>query len=127
MVKKALEDSGIKFSGILYSETGDQATVSLQFGPVAQKKSPPAYATQQLKLILNDFFQGIGQKISMTNASFTSPEHNVYRSVVFKFSSKYKPVVWRDLLMKFSGLEIKSITYTPSTKQWDYEGAIYVL
>ncbi len=126
-IKKALEDSGVKFGGIIYSDTGEQATVSLQFGPVAEKKSPPAYSNAQLRLIINDFFQGIGQRVSMTNSSFTSPEHNVYRSIVFKFSSKYKPVVWRDLLMKFSGLEIKSITYTPSTKQWDYEGAIYVL
>ena len=126
-VKKALEDSGVKFGGIIYSDNGEQATASLPFGPIGEKKSPPAYSSAQLKLVLNDFFQSIGQPVSLQDTSFTSPEQNIYRSVAFKFSSMYKPSVWRDLLMKFSGLEIKSITYTPSTKQWDYEGAIYVL
>lgn len=126
-IKKAFEKTGYKFAGISYSDNGDQATAAISYGSIPQKSSPPAYSSSNLKLVLNDFFQSIGQSVSLSDSTYTSPEKTVYRLVNFKFSSAYKPTVWRDLLMKFSGLEIKNITYTPSTKMWEYEGAIYVL
>ena len=36
-------------------------------------------------------------------------------------------MVWKDLLTKFSGLEIIMIKYNKDGEKWDYEGAIYAL
>ena len=72
-------------------------------------------------------FQAIGQEISLTSFSYTSPRNNIYRSVKFSFDSMQNPSVWNDLLTKFSGLEIKNIKYTPSNETWEYEGIIYAL
>ena len=80
-----------------------------------------------LKNVLNNMFQAIGQEISLTSFSYTSPRNNIYRSVKFSFDSMQNPSVWNDLLTKFSGLKINMIKYNPDTGVWEYEGAIYAL
>jgi len=79
----------------------------------------------ELRETLNNLFQSIGQSVSLSDGSFTSPEKNIYRFIGFKFSSRYNPLVWSDLLIKFSGLDIKMINYDGEI--WTYEGAIYAL
>ena len=126
-IKKALEESDVPFGGVSYDDRGEVARASISYGAIETIKSPPVYMARDLKLMLVDFFQAIGQNVVLGDASLTSAEKNVYKSVTFKFSSKYKPSVWKELLTNFSGLEIKKIMYSPDTKLWDYEGAIYVL
>lgn len=124
---KALNDSGLNFSGRTFSDAGDTLSVALPISNVKQVSSPPMRSVTELKNIINDRFQEIGIQIVLGNATVTSPTGKVYPSVTFKFSSTYNPSTWVDLLTKFSGLEIKNINYTPTTQIWDYEGAIYAL
>ncbi len=124
-VDKALEESGIVFSGKAYSDNGSSVTVTVPLYPIAQIASPPMMGDIDLKNHINDLFQSIGQGIALSNGSFTSPQKKIYKFINFRFSSRYNPLVWNDLLTKFSGLEIKNIKYTPTNETWDYEGIIY--
>lgn len=126
-IEKALDMSGISFSGRSISDDGNNLIASVPLDKIDQISSPPLRNDIDLKNILNNLFQSIGQPVSLTSFSFTSPEQNVYRSVKFKFTSTHNPSIWNDLLIKFSGLEITMIRYNTSNKTWEYEGAIYVL
>ncbi len=126
-IDKALSLSGINFSGKSISDDGNTVVVSVPFNKIDIISSPPQYMGVDLKNVLNNMFQAIGQDISLQSFSYTSPRKNVYRSIKFQFRSLQNPSVWNDLLIKFSGLEINSIKYDVNTKQWHYEGAIYVL
>lgn len=124
---EALDKSGIKFSGKNFSDDGNKVTISVELDGIDIVNSTPAYNSAQLKMTLNDLFQSINQQVALAETNMTSEQSNVYRSVQFRFSSVNNPVVWRDLLTKFSGLEVKMIKYTKDENKWDYEGAIYVL
>ena len=124
---EALDKSGIKFSGKNFSDDGNKVTISVELDGIDTVNSTPAYNSAQLKMTLNDLFQSINQQVALAETNMTSEQSNVYRSVQFRFSSVNNPVVWRDLLTKFSGLEVKMIKYTKDENKWDYEGAIYVL
>ncbi len=126
-IDKALTKSGINFSGKSVSDDGNTMMVSVPFNKIDIISSPPQYMGVDLKNVLNNMFQAIGQDISLQSFSYTSPRKNVYRSIKFRFKSLQNPSVWNDLLIKFSGLEINNIKYDVNTKQWHYEGAIYVL
>lgn len=122
---KALDDSGIVFSGRAYSDAGNSVAVTVPLNPIDKISSPPMMDATNLKNHINDLFQSFGQPISLSNSSYTSPQKKVYKSVRFGFSSRYNPLVWKDLLINFSGLEINNIKYSPSGEVWNYEGAIY--
>lgn len=126
-IQKALEESGVPFSSISYSDTGQQVSASVAFGKITNKASPPEKNSIDLKKDLNNLFQSLGLTISLSDQSFTSPDKNVYKSVAFRFSSTQNPVIWQKILMNFSGLVINNITYNPKEKIWNYEGAIYAL
>jgi len=126
-IDKALDMSGLNFSSRSVSSDGGQLMASLPMRNVSEINSPPKSNTTDLINTLNDLFQSLGQRISLNTASYTSPQKNVYRSVTFSFSSTHDPLTWSDILMKFSGLEIKTIRYDINTKIWQYEGAIYAL
>ena len=101
--------------------------VSVPYDKVDIISYPPQYMGVDLKNVLNNMFQAIGQNIILQSFSYTSPRKNVYRSVKFQFDSLQNPEVWNELLTKFSGLEINNIKYDVNLKKWHYEGAIYVL
>lgn len=126
-IDKALNDSGIVFSARSVSDDGNSLIVSVPLGTIPQLSSPPLKNDVDLKNTLNNMFQAIGMPVSLSNFSFVSPENNVYKSVKFSFSSTYNPLVWNDLLTKFSGLEITMIQYIIGSDTWVYEGAIYAL
>ena len=126
-IDKALNRSGINFSGKSISDDGNTMMVSVPLNKVNIISSPPQYMDVDLKNVLNNMFQSIGQNISLQSFSYTSPRNNVYRSIQFSFTSIQNPTVWHDLLIKFSGLQINNIKYDVNSKQWQYEGAIYVL
>ena len=122
---KALDDSGIIFSGKAYSDSGNSVSVTMPLNPINKISSPPMMNITELRNYINDLFQSFGQPISMSNSNYTSPQKKVYQFINFRFSSRYNPLVWNDLLIKFSGLEVKNINYSPSGEKWDYEGTIY--
>lgn len=124
---KALNDSGLVFSGRSFSDNGDTLTVTLPLQSGQPIISPPIKTVIDLKNTLNDTFQTIGLKVVLGGSTATSPRGNIYHLITFKFTSTYNPSTWIDLLTKFSGLEIKNIKYIPNTQTWDYEGAIYAL
>lgn len=126
-IDKALNRSGINFSGRSISDDGNTVLVSVPLNEIHQISSPPRYFSVDLMNVINDLFQAIGQNITLSSFSYTSPRNNIYRSVKFNFTSKQNPVVWNDLLTKFSGLEINNIKYDVTSKDWQYEGAIYAL
>lgn len=126
-IDKALDVSGLPFSSRSVSPDGSHLIASLPVKNVSTINSAPNKNTVELTNILNDLFQAMGQKISLRPTSYTSPRKNVYRSIVFSFSSNHDPLTWNDILIRFPGLEIKTIRYNINSKIWQYEGAIYVL
>ena len=125
-MKQAVSRPDLKLSGKIFSDDGNTMVASVVYPTVKVISSAPNRSDAILKNELNELGQALGMKFSMTSASVTSPQHNVYRHVKFKFNSKFKPHVWKDMLTKFSGVEINSIKYKPDSKVWDYEGVIYV-
>jgi hypothetical protein len=126
-VNKALDESSLKFAGRSVAADGNSVAASLSFEGINKVSSPPSMNTVDLRNTLNDLFQALGQKVSLIEDSYKSPENNVYRFLKFKFSSYNNPIVWNDLLTKFSGLSVTSIKYNLRNETWDYEGAIYAL
>ena len=124
---KALNASGLKFSARSIADNGTSVMAALSLGNIDTEMSEPTKTMLDLKINLNEFFQSIDQSVSLSEETYTSPQQNVYRMVKFKFSSNYNPLVWIDLLTKFSALKINLIKYNPDTSVWDYEGAIYAL
>ena len=126
-IDKALETSGVVFSSRSISPTGTNVIVSVPISDVKKLNSPPERNAVDLVNTINDLFQGLQMPITMSNETWTSPQKNVYKSVKFSFTSNHDPQQWADLLMKFSGLKITTIKYDINSRNWHYEGAIYVL
>lgn len=126
-IDKALDASGLAFSSRAVSPDGSHLIASLPVKNISTITSAPNRNVVDLTNTINDLFQAMGQSISLNATSYTSPRNNVYNSLVFNFSSNHDPLIWNDLLIKFPGLEIKTIRYNINSKIWQYEGAIYVL
>lgn len=126
-IKMALDKSQVNFNYRSFSDDGSNIIAGVSYDAVDEIASPPLKTSFELREILNNFFQSIGQNVALQDGSITSEQQNIYRFISFNFSSNYNPKVWRDLLTKFSGLEIKRIDYEPGSESWNYEGAIYAL
>jgi hypothetical protein len=124
---KALEESKVTFSSRSISPDGNNVVVSVPIGKIRTFNSPPERNAVDLVNMLNDLFQALQMPISMRTETWKSPQQHLYTSVAFSFSSNHDPLQWNDLLMKFSGLQIKTIKYDTNNHTWSYEGAIYVL
>ena len=124
---EALDSSGLQFSSRAISDDGNSMSVVAPVGNVPTVSVSPTLKAGDLKITINDLFQAIGQPVALSDYSYTSPQNTIYRSVKFKFTSVNNPMVWKDLLTKFSGLEIIMIKYNKDGEKWDYEGAIYAL
>ena len=128
-MRKALDESGVKFSFRNFADSGNSLAAGVNYTKVDQIASPPTLSLPALRATLNNLFQSIGQKVNLSNGTFkqkiNEKESRSYRYVGFSFSSKYNPLVWNALLTKFSGLDIKVISY--NGEEWKYEGAIYAL
>jgi len=77
--------------------------------------------------IINDLNQALDIKIGYSQGTETSQRGTVYRSLVFTISSNTSPLMWLDLLTKFSGLYITSIKYDVNSGNWTFGGGIYEL
>ncbi len=127
MVTKALDQSGLSFSGRSFSADGNLISATLPLKPIEPIMSPPKKNIMDLQNEINDTFQSIGYPISMSVSSITSDRGTIFRMLQIRISSQYNPLTWIEMLTKYSGLEIKTITYDPNSKTWNYEGVIYVL
>ena len=125
--KKALDDSGLSFSGYSFASDGNSLSATLSLPKAEEQLNPPQKTLVDLQNELNDTFQSIGVKISFSPGSAKSSTGMIYRTLQFSLDSDYDPQTWVELLTKYSGLEVKLITYSPQNKTWHYEGTIYVL
>ena len=126
-IDKALKSADITFASQSISPNGNEVMASLTMPEITVKNSPPKYMLSDLINTLNDLFQGVQLPVSISPQTETSPQQNIYKSVKISFGSKYDPLVWRNLLTKFSGFKINVIQYDIHANSWYYEGAIYAL
>ncbi len=141
-MEEALKSSGLAFSGYSFDPTGNSLSATLPLKAMETLTSPPEKSMTDLRNAINNEFQSMGLQVSLAEESQTikssapaagkGPAAQAARSVTvralkFTFNSPHNPSVWADMLTKYSGLEIRMITYSPVNNTWHYEGAIYVL
>ncbi len=126
-IDKALKNADVTFASRSISPNGNEVMASLAMPKITVKNSPPTYILGDLINTLNDLSQSIQMPFGISPQTTTSPQQNVYKSVKISFSSKHDPLVWRDILTKFSGFTINVIKYDVHANTWYYEGAIYAL
>ncbi len=126
-IEEALKNSGIPFASKRIENDGKVIKVTVALKDINVGKNLPNIDAQQLKATLNDLFQAFNQPVALVDEVYTSNRKRTYKKVKFTFSSVNNPMIWRDLLTKFSGLEINMIKYNKQNEKWDYEGAIYAL
>ncbi len=134
-MEKALNMSKVKLSFHAFAENGTSMSGGINYSDIKTISSPPLKTLTGLRQTLINFFQSIGQDVSLSNGSFTEtypsaanpkrPRKVTYKYVGFHFSSPYNPLIWSKKLINFSGLEIKMINY--DGQNWVYEGIIYAL
>ena len=138
-VDKALNESGVNFAARSVSSDGKTVIASTYY-KVPTIKSPPMYGDLDLKNTLNDLFQSLDVGLTLSDDEEIIREENTedvfrrgeveerkYKIVKFSFSSPQNPLVWMEILTKFSGLQVNLIRYESESGVWYYEGAIYVL
>ena len=141
--ESALQSSGLEFSGYTFDATGSSVSASLPLKPIETLMSAPDKRMVDLRNEINDLFQSLGLQVSLVDEVIKSQQPPTpsgkgpaaakaaapvsVKALKFSFNSEHNPLVWMDLLTKYSGLEVRLITYSPSTNAWHYEGAIYVL
>lgn len=144
----ALKNSGLAFSGYSFDATGDNLSTSLPLELVETLSSPPEKRLIDLRNEINNQFQSLGLKINLSEetirvnpptpaggapmgkgpkAAAKQAPGQTFRALKFTLDSPHNPLTWINLLIKYSGLEIRMVTYSPTTESWHYEGVIYVL
>ncbi len=126
-MEQALDISGVTFTSRVISEDGNTFMVTVPIGEISTLNSPPEYSEKELRDIINDLNQTLDTQISMAKTSWTSPRGALYNIMTFGISSQQDPLTWIELLMKFSGLSVKEITYDVNSGTWTYKGEIYEL
>ena len=138
----AMKNSGLELAGYSFDASGNSMTASLPLKPAETLTSPPEKNMTDLRNAVNNEFQSLGLPISLGEETVKSAAPapaaargpraapaaaEVFRALTFNFNSPHSPLTWMPLLTKYSGLEIRIITYSPDSDVWHYEGAIYVL
>ena len=126
-MEQALDVSGVTFTSRVISEDGNTFMVTVPIGEISTLNSPPEYSEKDLRDIINDLNQTLETQISMSKTSWSSPRGAIYNIMSFGITSQYDPLTWIELLMKFSGLSVKEITYDVNSGTWTYKGEIYEL
>ena len=144
-IETALKTSGLQFSGYSFDATGTSLSASLPLPALEVLASPPEKRIVELRNEINNQFQSLGLPISLAEevvksaapapvgprgkgpaAAKAAPPQS-FRGLKFMITSKHNPLVWMDLLTKYSGLELRLITYSPNGESWHYEGVVYGL
>lgn len=126
-MEQALDVSGVTFTSRVISEDGNTFMVTVPIGEISTLNSPPEYSEKDLRDIINDLNQTLETQISMSKTSWSSARGAIYNIMSFGITSQYDPLTWIELLMKFSGLSVKEITYDVNSGTWTYKGEIYEL
>ena len=126
-MEQALNISGVDFSSRVLSSDGNTVMVTMPIDEVGTLNSPPEYNEIDLTNIINDLNQTLGINIGKTQKTWVSPRGNTYNIMEFKIQSNNDPLNWIELLMRFSGLSVKTITYDINNSSWTYKGEIYEL
>lgn len=133
LAEKAIANSEVKLTGYGYDAGGNSLTGTLDLPPVEIVKSPPQYNLIDLRQTINNEFQmmnlpiTLGEEAIQMESGYPNIPPSTYQRLKFDINSPYDPITWTGLLMKYSGLEINMITYSPDGGTWHYEGDIYVL
>ena len=89
--------------------------------------SPPEFNENDLINTINDINQTLDISILIQPKTWVSPRGTKFRMMEFNITSNNDPLTWIELLMKFSGLTVKVITYDINSGSWTYKGEIYEL
>jgi hypothetical protein len=139
VAEDAFKKAGLQPTDYSFDLSGTGVQVSIPMKAVGALMSPPEKSMVDLRNTLNNEFQMLGIDIALSEETVNQdvapqgrgPQGFVaplsYGLIHFSFTSDYNPLMWIKMLTKYSGLEIRMITYTPSSSAWFYEGAIYVL
>lgn len=126
-MEQALDVSGVTFSSRALSTDGNTMMASLPIEAPQTLNSPPEYTQSELINTINDINQALSIGIALTPKKWTSPRGTQYELMEFSISSNNDPLTWMDLLMKFSGLTINTVTYDINSANWTFKGEIYEL
>ena len=126
-MEQALDVSGVTFSSRALSPEGNTMMASLPIEAPQTLNSPPEYTQSELINTINDINQALSIGIALTPKKWTSPRGTQYELMEFSISSNNDPLTWMDLLMKFSGLTINTVTYDINSANWTFKGEIYEL
>ena len=121
-MEMSLTHSGLTFANKTIDNAGTGVTVSIPFQKIKKVNSMPKYSISELHNVINDLFQSLNMSITITDKSLRLGD-KTYTFLTFNILSKYDPEIWKQMLTKFSGLEINNIFYNNGT--WKYEGRIY--
>ena len=126
-IEQALDVSGVQFTSRVLSRDGNTVMVTVPVEKPKTFNSPPEYEEDDLIDTLNDINQALDIQIQFAPKTWVSPRGTQYRLLGFNISANTDPLIWIELLMKFSGLSIKTIKYDVNSSTWTYEGEIYEL
>lgn len=126
-IEQALDVSGVDFSSRVLSRDGNTVMVTVPIEEISTLNSPPEYNENDLVDTINDINQALDINIRVAPKQWVSPRGTAYKLMEFELSANTDPLTWIDLLMKFSGLTINTITYDINSANWTYKGEIYEL
>ena len=89
--------------------------------------SSPEYNENDLINTINDINQALDINILLQPKTWVSPRGTKFKLMEFTIMSNNDPLTWIELLMKFSGLTVKLVTYDINSGSWTYKGEIYEL
>lgn len=126
-IEQALDVSGVQFTSRVLSRDGNTVMVTVPIEKAKTFNSPPEYEEDDLINTINDINQALDINIALAPKTWVSPRGTQYKLMEFNISSNNDPLIWIELLMKFSGLSITNITYDVNSATWTYKGEIYEL
>lgn len=124
-IEQALDVSGVDFSSRVLSRDGNTMMATLTLPKPRTSNSEPEYTEDELLNIINDINQALDIRIGISPKNWVSPRGLKYRMMNFNITSNNDPLTWIDLLMKFSGLTVNTVTYDINSANWTYKGVIY--
>lgn len=126
-MEQALDVSGVNFSSRVLSQDGNTLMASLPVEEPQMQNSPPEYTQDELINTINDINQALDINIALSPKSWVSPRGTKYELMEFSIQSNNDPLTWIQLLMKFSGLTVNTVTYDINSANWTFKGEIYEL
>ena len=141
--EKTMKNSNFDKLSYTFNENGTSLSATLPLPKLNKENNPPKEKMYSLRFKINKLFQEIGVKISLRtqkikiNQSAPKPAgpFALKKSVAsievdalgFSINSQYNPLIWLQLLTKFSSFEINNIEYNINNSSWAYKGVFYVL